>query len=107
MSGPAVVATSLWTVKDGQVDAFVERWSALAHHALSAGVARRFVLLEDRTHARRFVSFGEWTDRSTMTTYRTRAAFRAAFLACRALCEAFGGEDLDVAAQVGAAGPFD
>jgi quinol monooxygenase YgiN len=105
MTGAGVVATSLWTVKEGEEAAFVERWSVLAEHALSAGVARRFVLLKDRSHPRRFVSFGEWTDRPTMTVYRTRAAFRAAFLACRALCDGFGGEDLDVAVHVGPSRP--
>ena len=104
MTGPAVFAQSVWTVREGEETAFVERWRAMVDHTLASRAATRFLLLRDRASPRRFVTLGAWVDLPTMTAHRARAEFRSLFQACRALCESFDGADFALVATEGSGG---
>jgi quinol monooxygenase YgiN len=90
-----------WLVKEGNEQAFIDQWVAVAGWCLehSAG-ARSFRLIRDRANPRHFISFGEWDDFASVGVARSRPGFLELFRGCQDLCERFSGSDYTVALAV-------
>jgi quinol monooxygenase YgiN len=87
-----------WLVKEGNEQAFIDQWTAVAEWCLehSPG-ARSFRLIQDRANPRHFISFGEWDDFDSVSVARSRPTFLKLFRGCQELCDRFGGSDYTVA----------
>jgi quinol monooxygenase YgiN len=95
--GPAYTSGD-WLVKEGDEEAFVGRWSALAGWCLEhTRGARSFRLIRDRADPRHFISFGEWDGFDEITVARSKPDFLQLFRACQALCDRSSGGDYTVA----------
>lgn len=86
-----------WLVKEGNEEAFIAQWTAVADWCLehSLGV-RSFHLIRDRGDPRHFISFGEWQNFDAVSVARSRPGFLERFHECQVLCERFSGSDYTV-----------
>ena len=88
-----------WLVKAGNEEAFIERWTAFTQWSLNnAPGAESFVLIQDTSDPRRFLSFGAWDNLAAVTTWRQSPEFGELLGECRALCEEFEPHDYALAA---------
>ena len=99
--GPSAYTSGNWLVREGNEQAFIEQWTAVADWCLahSAG-SRSFRLIQDAANARHFISFGEWEDQDSISVARSRPEFLRLFRGCQQLCEEFSGSDYTVALDV-------
>ncbi len=90
-----------WVVREGNEQAFVDQWTAVADWCLqfSPG-ARSFRLIRDRRDPRHFISFGEWDDFDSVSVARSRPQFLRLFRDCQSMCDEFSGSDYTVALAV-------
>jgi heme-degrading monooxygenase HmoA len=88
-----------WVVKDGQVEAFIAAWTALADWSKEnvRGV-ESFALIQDSSDERLFLSFGGWADRDAVTAWRQNPEFSERLGRCRALCDEFEARDYTLVA---------
>jgi heme-degrading monooxygenase HmoA len=64
-------ASGRWLVNEGSEDEFVEQWTTFTQWSLdNVPGARSYVLLRDKTEARRFVSFGAFESEEAVTQWR-------------------------------------
>jgi heme-degrading monooxygenase HmoA len=89
-----------WTVRDGSQDEFVARWTKFVGTAADDPGAESFVLIQDRTNPRQFVSFGAWRDWGSVDAWRASTVFAEHMRACRELCEDFRPGDSTLRAAV-------
>jgi quinol monooxygenase YgiN len=90
-----------WLVREGNEQAFIDQWTAVAEWCLQhAPGARSFRLIRDRANPRHFISFGEWDDVDSVSVARGQPGFLQLFRECQGLCERFGGSDYTVALAV-------
>jgi hypothetical protein len=63
--------SGVWTVRDGSQDEFVARWTEFVRTAAESPNAESFILIQDRSDPRQFVSFGAWHDWDSVDAWRS------------------------------------
>jgi heme-degrading monooxygenase HmoA len=92
-------ASGDWMVKEGNEEAFVERWKAWL--GWSSQNIEGFVsatLIRDTEDPRHFVSFSAWKDAASRDAWKSSPGFAEKFPAARELCDEFHGGDFQLAA---------
>ncbi|HKY79365.1 MAG TPA: antibiotic biosynthesis monooxygenase family protein [Anaerolineales bacterium] len=91
-----------WQVKKGSEAAFIKAWQQFANWTVEkqAG-ARKAVLLQDREHADRFLSFGPWESEARIAEWRSQPEFAAFVQTARELCEEIQPRTMVVVASAG------
>jgi heme-degrading monooxygenase HmoA len=92
--------SGVWTVRDGSQDEFVARWTKFVRTAAESPGAEDFILVQDRSDLRQFVSFGAWHDWDSVDAWRSSTVFAAHMGACRDLCDDFRPGDSTLRARV-------
>lgn len=87
-------ASGHWTVRDGEADAFAERWRELLewtrqHHP---GLESATLIRSD-ADPNVFVSFATWASAEERNDWKRSEDFMRRMSACRELCDGFVGGD--------------
>ena len=91
-----------WFVKRGREDEFVRAWHELAEWTASEfAPGATAVLVRDREHGSRFVSFGPWDSDEQVASWRESAGFTSRVGRIRELLDRFEPRTLDPVASVG------
>lgn len=86
--GEPVWASGRWYVREGMVDAFIERWRAwLSWTSESCPGFRSATLIQDDDDPRRFTSFSDWDDDASRGGWMTSSGFAERMGPVREACE--------------------
>jgi heme-degrading monooxygenase HmoA len=96
-----VYTVGIWTVRPGNEDEFVARWSEFADWTSETFPGGTGVLLRDRERANRFLSFGPWENVEDIERWRAAPEWEQAVAGIRGLLESFEPGTYDVAAESG------
>ena len=90
-------SVSIWTVRPGREDEFVERWRELAAITARTMVGRKEQsrLLRDRDQPNRFISMAEWDSAGVLRAWRAGPEFRLALDRMREVLDEFSPMTLD------------
>jgi len=78
---------SIWDVKKGREDEFIEAWTTFAEWtSRNRPGARGVHLLRDRTFPQRFVTIGPWEDTESLKAWRESEEFDKFFARAKKLC---------------------
>jgi heme-degrading monooxygenase HmoA len=90
-----------WLVKEAQVDEFIRRWTAFTEWSRdTVEGAEHFVLIQDSSDPRRFLSVGVWDNRESVRAWRGAQEFGERLGACRELCDEFAAHDFGLVSEV-------
>ena len=90
---------SVWRVKAGREDEFVEAWQEFARWSAAQGLRGSARLLRDVDDPVRFVSFGPWEDLDTVRRWRSEPGFHERVEHLQALVEGFEPRTLEQVAE--------
>ena len=96
-------ASGRWQVKEGEVDEFIQRWSAwISDVSQNVPGFRSARMLRAEGDPLRFTSVSEFDDDASLKAWKTSQGFRENIESCKELCDEFLGGDYDVAASFSA-----
>jgi heme-degrading monooxygenase HmoA len=91
----------IWTVKDGQEDAFREVWTSFAEWtARHQRGALEAYLLQNPQEPQQFFTFGPWEDNEAVAKWRSRPEFEAFVARARKVCDEFRPYTLHLVAHI-------
>lgn len=80
----------IWSVKEGKEKEFINAWTSFAKwttkNVLGAGTGH---LLQDETDAAKFISYGPWKDKDSITRWRESKEFSEFAEKVKILCNNF------------------
>lgn len=87
-------ASGNWTVKEGQTEAFIDRWQQWLARSTEEvpgfGSAR---LIQDVSNPQHFLSYSDWDTPEARDAWKQSPEFAEGFSSCRELCDDFRGGD--------------
>lgn len=86
---PEIYTNALWTVKQGQEEAFIQAWHEFAEWAKSQPGAGTFGLSRDVEDESRFMSFAPWASFDELMAWRATDEFAAHLERLRQYVERF------------------
>jgi heme-degrading monooxygenase HmoA len=95
-----VYTMSVWEVKPGREEDFVNAWDELARWTVEAGFESTATLLRDRLRQGRFVSFGPWPSAEAAESWRGSPGFAERLRALGETLDRFEPETYDVVLRV-------
>ena len=91
---------SVWQVKRGREEDFVNAWDELARWTVEVGFESTGTLLRDRREPGRFVSFGPWPSAAAAEQWRDSPGYTERLRALDATLDGFEPETYDVVLRV-------
>jgi heme-degrading monooxygenase HmoA len=96
-------ASGRWQVKEGKVEAFLERWKSwIGSSSQNITGFRSATLLRAEGDPLRFTSISVWDDDASLKAWKATPGFRQDLESVKELCDEFLGGDYDVAAAFSA-----
>jgi heme-degrading monooxygenase HmoA len=99
--GGARFTSGDWRTKAGSEDEFISRWTDFVRWAKdSADGSQEFYLIQQADDPRHFVSFGRWSSKEAVDSWRQSDEFGPRLGRCRELCDDFQALDFTLVASV-------
>lgn len=96
---PTTYTLTVWTVKPGEDDEFVRRWTEWVRWSHRRGLVSDARLLRDHEHPGTFVSFGPWANLEAVRQWRSDPEYHERVASLNEVVERFEPRTLELAAK--------
>jgi heme-degrading monooxygenase HmoA len=93
--------SGIWTVKQGEEEAFVQEWSDFVTWATSFDGSGAFRLVRDLEQPNRYMSFAPWESFDAQNAWKEQSEFPERIMRVRKHCEDFQPFTFELVTQLG------